>query len=121
MFVLGENSQGRDGAKEQRVCTLSVEPPVLLGGRRINLEKWPATPLFWLDCEPAEHRMTSRGPLKVTIERVPAERGEPETLRIVRACDADGNNLSPTEVALRLQTSRSPKGHWLDTGAIAVE
>jgi hypothetical protein len=121
MFVLGEAAGSGAQAKDARTCTLSIEPPVLLGGRRIALENWPATPLFWLDHEPADHRSRTRGPLKVTIERVAAERGQPETLRIVRACDVDGNNLAPSEMALRLQTLRSPDGHWLDTGAIAIE
>lgn len=122
MFVLGDPSSAKDlGGKEGRTCTLSVETPVLIGGRRIGLENWPATPLYWLDYEAADQKTRSRGPLKVTIERVPGERGLPEMLRIVRACDSDGNNLATADVTLRLQTMRSPKGHWLDTGAIAIE
>ena len=122
MFVLGDGASGKEpGGKAPRTCTVSIEPPVLLGGRRIGLENWPATPLYWLDHEPSDQKARTRGPLKVTIERVPAERGQPETLRVVRACDADGNNLAPAEMALRLQTLTSPKGHWLDTGAIAIE
>ncbi|MGQ0671539.1 MAG: virulence factor SrfB [Hyphomicrobium sp.] len=122
LFVFGDPALGKDPAgREARTCTLSVEPPVLLGGRRIGLENWPATPMFWLDHEPFDQRTRKRGPLKVTIERVPGDRGQPDTLRVVRACDADGNNLAPSEMALRLQTLRSPKGHWLDTGAIAIE
>ncbi len=122
MFVLGEPGLGKDsGGKDARICTVSIEPPVLLGGRRIGLENWPATPLYWLAHEPLDQKTRTRGPLKVTIERVPAERGQPETLRVVRACDADGNNLAPAEMALRLQTLKSPKGHWLDTGAIVIE
>lgn len=122
MFVLGESASAKETAgKEGRSCTLAIEPPVLLGVRRVALESWPATPLYWLDHEPPDQKARKRGPLKVTVERVPGERGMPETLRVVRACDADGNIIAPSEMAFRIQSLKSPKGHWLDTGAIVIE
>ena len=122
MFVLCDSNAANDAnGKYPRVATGSFETPVMLGARRIALENWPATPLYRLDYEPHDHRARVRNPLKVTIERVPGEEGMPETLKVVRACDADGTNLAPSEITLRLQTLRSAKGHWLDTGAITIE
>lgn len=122
MFVLCESAAANDGnGKYPRVATATFDPPMLIGGRRIALENWPATPLFGLDYEPEDPKARIRSPLKVTIERVPGDNGLPETLKVVRACDADGTNLAPSDVALRLQTLRSAKGHWLDTGAIDID
>jgi hypothetical protein len=118
MFVFG------DGSPEDRVpklATVALDLPATLGCRRIGLESWPATPLYCLDHEPQDGKPKARGPVKVTIERMPGESGEPDALRLVRACDADGNILPLADVALRLQTMRSPRGHWLDTGAVVVE
>lgn len=122
MFVLCEPGAAADAnGKYPRVATGAFDTPVVIGGRRIALESWPATPLYRLDYEPQDHKARVRMPLKVTIERVPGEGAMPETLKVVRACDADGTNLAPSDVVLRLQTLKSAKGHWLDTGAIAIE
>ncbi len=118
MFVLGDEA-GDD--RTPKLATLTLELPAVLGCRRIGLESWPASPLYWVDHEPADHRPRARGSVKLTVERSPGDGAEPDGLRLVRACDTDGNNLPLADMAFRVQTLATPGGHWLDTGRVVVE
>ena len=118
LFTIEPAGLGRESV-EPRSATAILELPAIIGMRRLPLESWPATPLYKLQCEgPAAVR--AKGPLKITFERVQSAHGAPDELQIVRACDAAGNTILPSELALRLQTLSSSKGHWLDTGAITI-
>jgi hypothetical protein len=118
LFTFEAAGLGRDSVGP-RAATATLELPALIGMRRLPLESWPATPLYKLQCEgPAAVR--AKGPLKISFERVQGIQGAPDELQIVRACDAAGNTILPSELALRLQTLSSSEGHWLDTGAITI-
>ena len=58
--------------------------------------------------------------MKLTLERLPGAGGAPDGLAIVKASDAAGATILPSELELRPQSLADARGHWLDTGRIAV-
>ena len=101
--------------------SFNVFPPMKIGFRQLNLERWPATPLYVIEFTNPASAYRLRLPLSVTIERAEADEGDEaakEDFRISEIQDADGTSLRTTDVALRLQTLNSPSGYWLDTGVV---
>jgi len=101
--------------------SVNVFPPLKIGFRQLNLERWPATPLYVIEFTNPASADRLRLPLTVTIERAEADDGDEaarEDFRISEIQDADGTSLRTTDVALRLQTLNSPSGYWLDTGVV---
>ena len=111
LFTTGEDTS-------ERSRTLSVELPVLFGVRQTSLENWPAQPLYSLELVAHQAARRPRMPLKVTVEQLAPDRGQPVQLKLVSAFDADGNRLDASEIGLRLKTRRFAGGHWLDTGRL---
>lgn len=99
-------------------ATMTVSPPIVLGMRRVPIESWPALPLFVLELADLAADARPRLPIKVTIEWTADLAAAPP--RVVRATDADGSELSPAEIGIRLDSSGRIGGHWLDTGELLI-
>jgi hypothetical protein len=118
--------QGRFPIESQ---TLDVDSPLFIGFRQLPLERWPATPLFFLDiandkASGAPHAQSL--PWRVTFRRrevddtVSAKRTDAsESFKIDRIVDQNGEELSSSRLHLRLQTLRNTEGYWLETGIIS--
>jgi hypothetical protein len=107
--------------KGESARSVNVFPPLKIGFRQLNLERWPATPLYVIEFTNPASADRLRLPLTVTIERADADEDDEaakEDFRISEIQDADGTSLRTTDVALRLQTLNSPSGYWLDTGVV---
>ncbi|MBV9219044.1 MAG: virulence factor SrfB, partial [Methylobacteriaceae bacterium] len=101
--------------------TVRVFPPTNIGFRQLQLERWPATPLYVIEFANPATAARLKLPLSVTIERAEADEGDEsrrEDFRITDVQDAEGTSLRHTDVVLRLQTLKSPSGYWLDTGVV---
>lgn len=112
-----------DGKKrrEDSARTTVVFPPTTMGFRQLPLERWPATPLYVIEYANPASAARYRLPLTVTIERADADgedEAQREDFRISEVQDAEGTTLRQSDVAMRLQTLRSPSGYWLDTGIV---
>ncbi|MCC7160025.1 MAG: hypothetical protein IT281_10900 [Ignavibacteria bacterium] len=59
--------------------------------------------------------------MKIVLELHPGDRTKPFDLKLISVADRDGGRLDPGEIVLRLKTSRSAEGHWLDTGHLLTE
>jgi hypothetical protein len=108
---------------------LSVAAPMFLGFRQLRLDRWPATPLFFLDmAEGHPGRQAAPMPWTVTFRRNEPSSDDPiakqeldlEEFWIDRVVDQTGNEVSKDLVRLRLQTMRNIDGYWLDTGTVTV-
>jgi hypothetical protein len=97
--------------------------PISIGFRQLPLERWPATPLYFLDFRDADSAIRMKRPLTATIERANPDAEDElskEDFRITEIRDAEGSTLRLSDLILRLQTMKSLDGHWLDTGAIST-
>ena len=103
-----------------RRATISVEPPLVLAVRRSPLASWPALPLYALDFDEVATEEKPKTPIRVTLEWSIEDETGTARPSIIRATDADGNDLASGEISLRLQTLADPGGHWLDTGVFAI-
>jgi hypothetical protein len=106
---------------DQSAKTVAVFPPTTIGFRQLALERWPATPLYVIEYSNPSSAARLRLPLKVTIERAEADEDDEsrlEDFKITEVVDAEGTPLRPSDVAMRLQTLKSPSGYWLDTGVV---
>jgi hypothetical protein len=97
--------------------------PVSIGFRQLPLERWPATPLYFLDFKDAESAQRMQRPLTAVLERSDPEAEDEaakEDFIVTSVEDAEGATLRSSDVVLRLQTMKSAEGYWLDTGALSI-
>lgn len=120
VFEHHEGAAGAASAAPARQATLTIEPPTILGFRRSPLATWPALPLCALALADMPPEQRPRLPIRVTLGWSPAGRDGSGLPWIIRATDADGTALAPTEIALGLKTLGPADGHWLDTGVFAI-
>ncbi|MCB9946519.1 MAG: virulence factor SrfB [Rhodospirillaceae bacterium] len=105
---------------------LKFYAPTFIGFRQLPIERWPATPLYYLDFANPQSAARMRLPLLVTLERADAEDNEDgrddhkEDFKVTEIEDADETNMRPTDVDIRLQTLKDEAGYWLDTGVLSV-
>ena len=95
--------------------------PAVIGSRATSIDTWPARATWVI--ERAPDAAAGRGPklpLRVNLEVVEPEHGNPGGIRMVAAIDGDGGRLDISEVVLRLKTRRFEDGHWRDTGHFAM-
>ena len=118
LFTIEPAGLGRESV-EPRSATAILELPAIVGHAPATARKLASHAALQTPMR-RTRRHPCRGPLKITFERVQSAHGAPDELQIVRACDAAGNTILPSELALRLQTLSSSKGHWLNTGAITI-
>ncbi|MBL8254214.1 MAG: virulence factor SrfB, partial [Candidatus Competibacter sp.] len=93
--------------------------PVFLGFRQLNVERWPATPLYRITFAHPRDASTKSLPLKVTLERSTDENVDLD-FKVIAVADADGNQQPNGVVLLKLQTLKDEYGYWLDTGIFSI-
>jgi hypothetical protein len=100
---------------------VTVSEPLFLGFRQMALERWPGTPLYFIDIPAAvRNQFQQSKPWTVTFchPDPPAKAGN-EAFGIERIEDKDGQQLSNGSLQMRLQTLRNADGYWLDTGVVS--
>lgn len=113
-------------------ASLLMDQPVLLGYRQLPLQRWQATPLYFLSFvdSPDERRIREayKKPWRVYLRQdfhqdLPGSKPElePEILNIDRV-ETTGHDIQEVParhaVDIRLQTMYMEAGYWLDTGHI---
>jgi len=108
---------------------LIVEAPMFLGFRQLRLDRWPGTPLFFLDM-PDEHPARRGAPMPWTVtfrrnepladDPVDKQEFDLENIWVDRVVDQNGNEVAKDLVRIRLQTMRNIDGYWLDTGTVTI-
>lgn len=113
---------------------VEMEAPFFLGFRQLPIERWPATPLMWVQFRGGEE---SARKLHVPVDlefrreaKVAGQEGKDErvvadvfmeTFKLAGAIDADGATVKHV-IATRMQTLRvndeGGTGYWLDTGTL---
>ena len=109
--------------------TLAVSQPLFIGFRQLPLERWPATPLYFLDIDTSEKGYAEIMPWQVKFRReeptddLPAAQASmaSESFWIDQIVDRNGNEVGPARLRLRLQTLHNADGYWLDTGIVSLD
>lgn len=122
VFLADPTLDARTGEGGGESFILNFYAPIFIGFRQLDLERWPATPLYYLEFTNPSAAAGLALPLKVTLERaeVDAEHMERwEEFKITEVEDAEGNSRRSL-VSLRLQTLKAAQGYWRDTGVLSV-
>ena len=113
--------RSRTGGEAAR---LKFYAPLFIGFRQLPIERWTATPLYYLEFSNPQSASRMSLPLTVTLERADADDEDDEDFKedfkVTEIEEADGSTKRPTDVTLRLQTLKSEAGYWLDTGILIV-
>ena len=120
--IVRDDPRGASTVREapaQSVRTVIAQLPTLIGRRSTSIESWPARVAWVIERNPDSAGRGPKLPLRVTLELVQPERGQPAGLKLVSAIDGDGGRLDPSEIILRLKTRSFADGHWLDSGHFA--
>ncbi|MCB9960308.1 MAG: virulence factor SrfB [Rhodospirillaceae bacterium] len=99
--------------------------PSFIGFRQLPVERWTATPLYYLELTNPQMAPRLSLPLTVTLERAEVEaegtdEAKKEDFKIVEVEDAQGEARPKSLLQLRLQTLKSEAGYWLDTGILTL-
>jgi len=117
--VLFANLELEDHKTRLPEATFDFYAPVFLGFRQLNVERWPASPLYRVTFAHPQDARSKSLPLKITLERSTDEQVDLD-FKVIAVADADGNQ-QPTGVALlKLQTLKDEYGYWLDTGIFSM-
>lgn len=98
-------------------ATFQLHPPVALGFRQLDLDRWPATMLYSLRLK--KNNLEGRVPneINVTLTRLPPDDDPRDKLFEVENCvDENGDFLPSKIVKMGLQTMLVNNLHWADTG-----
>jgi hypothetical protein len=124
--VIFARENGRLPAESKQ---LAVDGPMFLGFRQLPVERWPGTPLFYLDV--VDSNPPGRDwdtPWRVRFRRDDAVEAGPEqgglideAFGIDSIVSEKGEEVSPGRIRLRMQTLRNPNGYWLDTGTVQID
>lgn len=117
--VLFANLELEDPKMRLPEATFDFYAPVFLGFRQLNVERWPASPLYRIAFAHPQDARTKTLPLKVTLERSTEENVDLD-FKIIAVADADGNQQPTGVVLLKLQTLKDEYGYWLDTGIFSI-
>jgi hypothetical protein len=103
---------------------LKFYAPMFIGFRQLPIERWTATPLYYLEFSNPQTASRMNLPLTLTLERAEADEDADEVrkedFRVTEIEDRDGSAMRPSDVPLRLQTLKSEAGYWLDTGILSL-
>ncbi len=111
-----------------------MEGPFFIGVRQLPIERWPASPLMWVQFRGGEDtERTIHVPVDVKFGRQDRVDGKDrndqrakadaamQTFKLVEAIDADENSVK-CYIVERMQTLRvndeGGTGYWLDTGTL---
>ena len=112
--------ESRDASETAQV---KFYAPLFVGFRQLPIERWTATPLYYMEFQNPQSASLMNLPLTVSLERAEADEEDEvrkEDFRIVEIQDNEGSNMRPSDVVLRLQTLKSEAGYWLDTGILTL-
>jgi len=116
--ILLENIDLDDEKAREAVKEFDLDTPVVIGFRQLDLERWPATPIYRIDFRRPGEMRPDRLPLKVEFRALPAEEDTRHTLfALGEVADRDGTSCG-SELVLRLQTLKDTRGYWTDTGIL---
>ncbi len=119
----------RDGKFVSQMPKVKFEGPMFIGFRQLPVERWPGTPLFFLDIADLDQPGSSGAkmlPWTVTFRREvdDEERGPghalDESFQIDSITDSNDEDVSLSRLTLRLQTLRRAESYWLDTGLVRI-
>jgi len=102
---------------------LKFYAPMFIGFRQLPIERWTATPLYYLEFQNPQSASRMNLPLTVTLERAEGDEGDDafkEDFHIADIEDTEGAAMRKSDVILRLQTLKSEQGYWLDTGILTL-
>ncbi|PIE82975.1 MAG: hypothetical protein CSA09_04080 [Candidatus Contendobacter odensis] len=100
-------------------ATFDFYAPVFLGFRQLNVERWPASPLYRTTFTHPRDARAKALPFRVTLEQSTDEAVDLD-FKITDIIDADGNQQPGGVVTLKLQTLKDDYGYWLDTGIFSI-
>ena len=110
-------------ATADQTASMRFYAPSFIGFRQLPVERWTATPLYYLELSNPQSAAQLRLPLTVMLERAEVDESDEarkEDFKIVEVEDADGEARPKSLVQLRLQTLKSEAGYWLDTGIMSL-
>jgi hypothetical protein len=105
---------------------MKFQAPCFLGFRQLDLERWTATRLYYLEFANPDSVPSMELPLTLKIKRAdvqPEDRHaeeKREVFEVDEIADAKGDPMRKSDVKIRLQTESSAAGYWRDTGALNV-
>ncbi len=102
---------------------LKFYAPMFIGFRQLPVERWTATPLYYLEFQNPQTASRMNLPLTVALERAEGDETDEvykEDFHIAEIEDAEGGAMRKSDVILRLQTLKSEQGYWLDTGILTL-
>lgn len=118
-------------AADEKQANFKFGAPMFIGFRQLPLERWKATPYYFLSFAHQKAKDTSREkglPYTVTLtyRRNPlaaAKGGDGEAplfdegmFKVEDIVAADGSNIPSSHLSLELKTLKDELGHWIDTG-----
>lgn len=99
-------------------ATFRLHPPVSLGFRQLDLDRWPATMLYSITLSKTNLDTTLPESIDVTLTRLAPDDDPLEKLfEIENAQDGEGDDLPPSLVRMTLQTMLTSDVHWADSGS----
>lgn len=117
--VLFANLELEDRKTRLPEANFDFYAPVFLGFRQLNVERWPASPLYRIAFAHPQDARTKALPLQVTLERSTEDEVDLD-FKIVAITDADGNQQPNGVVLLKLQTLKDEYGYWMDSGIFSI-
>ncbi|MDD5581304.1 MAG: virulence factor SrfB [Methylobacter sp.] len=121
-------------ASDEQNATFKFGAPMFIGFRQLPLERWKATPFYFLSfsSQAAKDRARKKGlPYSISLlykraaicssDLMEDEVYDEGVFKIEDITAADGSNVSPDDLHLELKTLRDEYGHWLDTGLFEIQ
>lgn len=116
-------------ADQEQVHTFAFVGPIFIGFRQLPLERWKATPFYYLSFanQAAKDIASKHGvPYKVTLSYRRNVTGvtsaeddasfDEGVFKIEEIIAADDYQVRPSDLVLQLKTLKDEHGHWIDTG-----
>jgi len=111
-------SEGKSGSID---VSFKFTGPIYIGFRQLDVERWPATPLYKVEFRDPHQVRDMALPLTLTLGLIPPD--EDSTFKVFDIQDiedAEGNPRPTRDVKFTLQTTTDSQGHWTDTGAFTI-
>ncbi|WP_262966138.1 virulence factor SrfB [Methylobacter psychrophilus] len=121
-------------ASEEQKATFKFGAPMFIGFRQLPLERWTATPFYFLSFSTQEAKENARKkglPYTISLlyKRTAIQSGDSMeeaiydegAFKIEEIISSDGSSIRPDDLHLELRTLRDEYGHWLDTGLFDIQ
>jgi hypothetical protein len=116
-------------ADQEQEHTFDFVSPIFIGFRQLPLERWTATPFYYLSFASQSAKDTAirhRVPYRVTLSYRRNRAGtaseednatfDEGVFKIEEITAADGHMVPARDLTLQLKTLKDEHGHWIDTG-----